>query len=183
MKFEWNKTPQVLRCQVHQEAFILDIGDWYGLSACNKSTRATPFRSGYPVNNIAPSTLPQTEQIDLTKKFQQIIGDLNWLSISTCLDITAIVSLLSANSHEPSPSHFDAVLHIVKYLALTPTLGLYYSSTNDESFHASVHFPTQQSSTLQTYCNANWGLMDASFPKSTAPPKEQSISSLRSLSG
>ena len=71
---------------VHQEAFILDIAKCYNLTDCNKSTRATPFRSGFPVDNIAPSSLPSNDQYTLLKKYQQISGDLNWLSISTHAD-------------------------------------------------------------------------------------------------
>ena len=183
MKFEWKKSAQNLKCLVHQEAFILDIVDRYNLSDCNTLTRATPFRSGFPVDTIAPSELPEAQQDSLTKKFQQVIGDLNWLSISTRLDITAIVSLLSAHSHNPAPAHFDAALHVVKYLASTPSIGLYYTSDNNEDFHAFVHFPPNKSYSFQAYCNANWGPMDASVPKPGVIPPEQSLDSLRSLSG
>lgn len=141
MKFSWNKTSDSLKCHVHQEAFVLDMVNRYNLNNYNKSPRATPYRSGFPVDNIAPSTLPLSEQTDLTKRFQQIIGDLNWLSISTRPDITTIISLLSAHSHLPSPAHFDSALHVVKYLALNPFHVLFYSSGNTEPMHAFVHFP------------------------------------------
>ena len=61
MKFEWKETEDSLKCHVHQEAFILDIVDCHNLNDCNKPPRATPFRSGFPVNNIQPSTLPDTQ--------------------------------------------------------------------------------------------------------------------------
>ena len=72
---------------------------------CNKSTKATPFRSGFPVDNIAPSNLSSHEQAILLEKYQQIIGDMNWLSISTHPDITMIVSLLAAKIQSPAPAH------------------------------------------------------------------------------
>ena len=46
MKFDWYQSPDALCCHVYPEAFILDIVDCHNLSDCNKSTRATPFRSG-----------------------------------------------------------------------------------------------------------------------------------------
>ena len=182
MKFDWLETPTALKCHVHQEAFTLDVIDRYNLMSCNKSPRATPFRSGFPVDNIAPSTLSPSDQAILLKKYQQIIGDLNWLSISTRPDITTIVSLLSAHSHKPAQAHFDSALHVVRYLASTPSHGLYYTSDNTEPFHAFVHFPSNESG-LQAYCDANWGPLDASIPKPDAPAIEQSMESLRSISG
>ena len=182
MKFDWKETPDALKYHVHQEAFILDIVDRYGLTDCNKSTRATPFMSGFPVDNIRPLVLPEDQQNQLTKQYQQLIDDLSWLSISTRPDITAIVSLLSAHSHRPSPAHIESACHVVKYLASTASFGLYYTSDKNENFHAFVHFPTDETNALQAYCGANWGPMDASVPKPDAVPLEQSIESLRSLS-
>ena len=175
MKFEWIETTTSLHCLVHQEAFVFDIVDWHNLTDFNKSNRATPFRSGFPVDNIQPSQLPDDQQKPLTKKYQQVIGDLNWLSISTRPDITAIVSLLSA--------HFQSALHVIRYLASSPSLGLYFTSDNSEPFHAFVHFPTTDNVTLQAYCDANWGPMDASVPKTGTTPPEQQPQALRSLSG
>ena len=181
MKFDWQETTDCLRCHVHQEAFILDIVNRHNLTQCNKSPRATPFRSGFPVDNITPAHLPDAKQTALTKQYQQTIGDLNWLSISTRPDITAIVSLLSAHSHKPTKDHLNSALHVIKYLASTPSIGLYYTSDQSEPFHAFVHFDTQN--TLQAYCDANWGPMDASVPKPGAVPQEQDQQALRSLSG
>lgn len=182
MKFNWYETDTVLKCHVHQEAFILDTVARYNLNDCNKSTRATPFRSGFPVDNIAPSSLSSTAQTKLLKQFQQIIGDLNWLSISTRPGITTISSLLTAHTNSPEPAHYDSVLHVDKYLASTASYGLYYTSDNTKPFHAFVHFP-KNSSVLQAYCDTNWGPMDASIPKPQAPDIEQSMDALRSISG
>ena len=66
------------------------------------------------MDTIAPSILPAIDQEPLTKTFQQLIGDLNWLSISTRPDITAIVTLLSANSLKPAPAHLDAAKHVLR---------------------------------------------------------------------
>ena len=133
------------------------------------------------MDNIQSSKLPEVQQNPLTKRYQQIIGNLNWLSISTGPDITAIVSLLSAHSHCPSPAHLDSVMHVIKYLASTSSIGLYYTSDHSEPFHTFVHFPSDDEATLQAYCDANWGPMDASVPKPDIIPPEQSLDSLRSL--
>ena len=130
-----------MKCHVHQEAFTLDIVEQYNLMDCNKSTGTTPFRSGFPVDNIAPSNLSSHEQTKLLKKYQQIIGNLNWSSISTRPCRTTIVSLLAAKTQSPAPAHYDSALHVVKYLATSASHGLYYTSDTSEPFHAFVHFP------------------------------------------
>ena len=137
-------------------AFTLDVVDCYNLMTCNKSPRATPFMSGFPVDNIDPSSLSPPDQAKLLKKYQLIIGDLNWLSISTHPDITTIVSsLLAARTQSPDPAHFESTLHVLRYVASTPSHGLYYMPDNTEPFHAFIHFPKQDSQ-LQAYWDAKW---------------------------
>ena len=136
------------------------------------------------MDNIVPSSLPKSQQIPFTNKYQQVISDLNWLSISTRPNITAIVSLLLAHLNCPSQAHLDSALHVIKYLVSTSSIGLHYTSNNKEAFHAFVHFPTNNDADkLQAYCDANWGPMDALVPKPNMVPPEQSVASLRSLSG
>ena len=56
-------------------------------------------------------------------------------------------------------------MHVIKYLASTLSIGLYYTSDHSEPFHAYMHFPTDNKSSIQAYCDANWGPMDALIPK------------------
>ena len=134
------------------------------------------------MDNIAPSTLSSNDQTTLTKKYQQIIGDLNWLSISIRSDITTVVSLLAAKTQLPAPAHYDSALHVIKYLAATASYGLYYTSDATEKLHAFVHFPHHASS-IQACSDTNWGPLDASVPKANSVPPEQSMDALRSISG
>ncbi len=110
------------------------------------------------------------------------MGDLNWLSISTRPDITTFVSLLSAHTQSPAQAHYNSALHVIKYLASTSSIGLYYTSDATEDLHAFTHFPKQGSS-LKALCDAKWRPMDASVPKPHVTPPEQSLDSLRSISG
>ena len=162
-----------LKVHVHQEAFISELLSRHSLSNCNKSPRATPFKSGFPVDCIPPSNLSPIDKAKLTSPYQQLMGDLTWLSISTRPDITAILSLLSEYTHSPSQAHLNSALHVVKYLASTLSLGLLYSF---------VQFK-ETTSGLKLLCDANWGPMDASKPKENTPQIEQTITSLRSISG
>ena len=152
------------------------------LSDCNKTPRATLFKSGFFVDAITPTTLSPLAQTTLTPSYQQLIGDLTWLSISTRPDIVAILSLLSEYTHTPSQAHLQYARHVVKYLASTTSLGLLYSSTFQEPLHTFLQFKDATKG-LNVLCDANWGPMDASRPDPTAPQVEQSLTSLRSVSG
>ena len=109
------------------------------------------------------------------------MGDLNWLSISTRLDITTIHSILSAYSHCPSAQHLASALHVVKYYSYNPSHGLFFSYQQSQRLTAFVTYPVPHD--LTAYLDANWGPIDASIPKNNTKGSEQSILSLRSVSG
>ena len=64
-----------------------------------------------------------------------------------------------------------------------PSHGLYFTSDHTEPLHAFTHFPNTGSQSLSAYCDANWGPLDASIPKPHTTPPEQTMASLRSISG
>ena len=172
MKFDWSITSTGIKVHVHQEAFISKLLSRHQLSDCNRSPRATPFKSGFPVDTIPPSTLSSTAQSKITPPYQQLMGVLTWLSISTRPDITAILSLLSEHTHTPAPAHLQYALHVVKDQAFTKSLGLLFSSDTQDSLKAFVQFKDANTG-LNILCDANWGPMDTSKPKPTTPPVEQ----------
>ena len=57
------------------------------------------------------------------------------------------------------------------------------SSTNQALLLKKISTNYWRQSSLQAYCNANWGSMDASVPKQDKQPPEQSMTALRSISG
>jgi hypothetical protein len=90
-----------------------------------------------------------------------LVGSLNWLPHTTCPDLSTIVSLLAQHQSLPSPEHYDAALYVVKYLATTKSLGIYFTSSRDSILQSYLHFPLQQS--FVSMSNANWGPQDASI--------------------
>ena len=181
MKFEWKQTSDNLQCLYHQEAFVMDMIDRYNLTDCNKSPHMLPFKRGLPVDTIPPSTLSTEDQSQVTKKYQQLMGDLNWLSISTRINITSIHLILSAYSHKPSREHLGSALQVVRYCASNPSHGLLLSHKHSSSLEAFLHFPVPQD--LTGFSDANWGPMDSLVPKKDTTPPEQSLICLRSISG
>nr|XP_016480726.1 PREDICTED: uncharacterized mitochondrial protein AtMg00810-like [Nicotiana tabacum] len=63
--------------------------------------------------------------------FQRLIGKLLYLTI-TRSDIAYAVQYLSQFMHAPKTSHYEAALHIVKYIKKQPGLGLLMSSRDQE---------------------------------------------------
>ena len=73
MKVDWFHTDTGLKVHVYQEAFILELLSRHKLSDCNKSPRATSFKSGFPVDAITPLALLPTTQITLNPPHQQLL--------------------------------------------------------------------------------------------------------------
>ena len=109
------------------------------------------------------------------------MGDLNWLSISTRLEITTIHSILSAYIHCPSDQHLSSALRIVKYCASNPSHSLYFSYKQSHRLQAFFTFPIPNS--LTGFMDANWGPMDASVSKPDTQGPEQSLLLLHLISG
>ena len=187
IRFHWkyDTNNKAIKCHLSQEAFIMDLLTRTQLHGCNTSATATPFRRGLPVDTI-------TDGIDLTDNslyshhrtqyFQEIMGCLNWLSISTRPDITSIVTLLAAHQASPLQGHLNASLHVVRYLASTLDNGVTFTHKPDAALNSFLHFPL--ASDLPTgMSDSNWGPMDASKPKRDAAPIERDPDSFRSVSG
>ena len=122
--FHWHHDDygSITKCHLSQEAFVQDLLARTRLLGCNTSPTATPFRHSLPVDTITDGldlTDPSLYSDQQTKYCQEIMGCLNWLSISTCPDITSIVALLAAHQSAPLQGHLNASLHVVRYLTST----------------------------------------------------------------
>jgi len=75
-----------------------------------------------------------------------------------------VVSLLAQHQSEPSTGHMDYALHVVKYLASTKTMGIYFTSRCQTKLESFLHFPISPS--VFSMSDANWGPQDASTSSS-----------------
>jgi len=98
----------------------------------------------------------------LRLKYQSLVGSLNWLAHTTRPDLATVVSLLAQHQSDPSPGHYDAACYVVKYLATTKTLGIYFTSRKRSLLESFLHFPVP--SQVLSMSDANWGPQDASLP-------------------
>lgn len=67
-------------------------------------------------------------------KFRQLIGSLQYLQF-TRLDIVYAVNKLSQFMHRPTEDHWQAAKCILRYLAGTPTHGIFFSVSNKLLLH------------------------------------------------
>jgi hypothetical protein len=84
---------------------------------------------------------------------------------STHRDLSTIVSLLAQHQNTPSQGHLDAAHYVVKYLANTKHLGIYFMSERRSTMEAFLHFPVLDQ--VLSMSDANWGLrmlLNLKFP-------------------
>jgi hypothetical protein len=103
------------------------------------------------------------------------VGSLNWLAHTTRPDLP----LLAQHQSNPSPGHMDAALHVIKYLAQTKTMGIYFSSCKRSTLETFLRFPI--SPVLLSMADANWGPQDARV-SSSSKPMELPLFTSRSMS-
>jgi hypothetical protein len=162
IEFTWQSLPNGhLAVSLTQQSFVDTLLDSLGISIDNVSHFSTPYRSGYPFDSVPFVEMSSSERDKLWLKYQSLVGSLNWLPHTTCPDLSTIVSLLAQHQSLPSPEHYDAALYVVKYLATTKSLGIYFTSSRDSILQSYLHFPLQQS--FVSMSNANWGPQDASI--------------------
>ncbi|KAK4380821.1 Retrovirus-related Pol polyprotein from transposon RE2 [Sesamum angolense] len=89
---------------------------------CAKPT-STPLPAGIKFDASSGSSLASPE------RYRRLVGRLLYLGFSRP-DISFAVQQLSQFIQHPRQPHWDAALHLVRYLKGTPTLGLFFASTS-----------------------------------------------------
>ncbi|KAL0740173.1 hypothetical protein Bca4012_081686 [Brassica carinata] len=110
-----------------QRKYILDLLHQYKMEDANPVT--TPMASAPKLTLTSGTTLADP------KEYRRLIGSLQYLQF-TRLDIAYAVNELSQFMHKPTDLHWQAAKRILRYLAATPSHGIYFSSRNVMSLHA-----------------------------------------------
>ena len=168
--------------KLQQTAFIDHLLKLANLEGDNVNPVTTPYQDGFPIDSI-PKLKPSPNQAKLTKYYQQLIGSINWLSISTCPDISTVTNLLAKYMLNPNSHHIAAAKRVIRYLKGTQERGIMYTSQKVSTLSSFIIFPTNIDPTVITsMSDAKWGPQDQSRPDPKSPSKVD-VFKTRSLSG
>ena len=104
-----------------QRKYILDLLHKYDM--LNAKPVTTPMASSPKLHLKSGISLSDPT------KYRRLIGSLQYLQF-TRLDIAFAVNKLSQFMHMPTEDHWQAAKRILRYLAGTPSHGIYFSATN-----------------------------------------------------
>lgn len=119
---------------LNQRKYVLEILSSYGMLCCKPT--ATPFSPGL---TLAQGTDPVLQQPDL---YRSLVGQLLYLNL-TRPDITYATQQLTQFVAKPTSVHWNAVIHVLRYLKRCPSLDVFYFSSFDPI--------------LRGYFDADWG--------------------------
>eukprot|EP00957_Ditylum_brightwellii_P125628 9575715-Ditylum_brightwellii.AAC.1 len=101
----------------------------------NTSSRVTLYRSGLPIDSISGVGHAPADSI---KQYQSRVGSLTWLLISTCPDLSSVISFLSSFNHKPSLQYMAEFKHV-----------------DNNTATSYLNLPFKEDSILPL-CDANW---------------------------
>jgi transposase InsO family protein len=79
------------------------------------------------LDSFDPRKITSDPDVVLTKKYQSLVGALNYLAVSTRFDISNAVSRAARLMHSPSTENYIGALRILRYLSHHDDLKLVYS--------------------------------------------------------
>ncbi|CAI5972967.1 unnamed protein product [Closterium sp. NIES-64] len=114
--FKWLK--------LHQEKFIKELGEKYGIE--NERKVATPLPAEFKLVKAAEDEGVEAEE---QQQFQSLVGSLLYAAVHTRPDISFSVGQLARVVQNPSEEQVDAAERVVKYLNSHPSIGVQYSAS------------------------------------------------------
>jgi len=183
LKFQWQKSNNRLRAHISQEAFADSLIDQAGLTSLSVSSNKTPYRSGYPVDNIKEDPhLTESQQMVIQAQYRSLVGSLLWISQGTRPDLSTITNMLARHQASPNDKHIASAKYAIKYLKGSKSKGITFDSSTEDKLTSFLHFPIQTPK-LTGISDANWGPQDQSAPKSKITQPELELFKTRSISG
>jgi hypothetical protein len=172
--FSWRLTPDSADVHLNQSGFATNLFESFAWQERNQTPTATPYRSGVPIESVAPSLDPDDlpAQLHRTEAYQSLIGSIGWLASTTRLDIAAAHSFLSSYTNKPAVGHMKAALYALHYIHSTHDYGISFTSNDTAPMHSYIHFPPStdaeayddaippklgSSNTISAYSDACWG--------------------------
>ncbi|CAI5964029.1 unnamed protein product [Closterium sp. NIES-65] len=110
--------------KLHQEKFIKDLGEKYGIE--NERKVATPLPAEFKLVKAAEDEGVEAEE---QQQFQSLVGSLLYAAVHTRPDISFSIGQLARVVQNPSEEQVDAAERVVKYLNSHPSIGVQYSAS------------------------------------------------------
>jgi hypothetical protein len=117
--FSWRVLPDsiLVHMNMNQSGFAANLVESLVWDSRDQTPTATPYRSGIPIDAIAPSTDADDPPAQFHQKeaYQSLVGSIGWLAMLTCPDIAAVHSFpfLASYSNKPAPGHMKAALYVL----------------------------------------------------------------------
>jgi hypothetical protein len=111
-----------------QETFAESLIESLGFEGTSGSTFLTPYRSGFLIDSVPREDMSSHDRDKLRLQYQSLVSSLNWLAHTTRPDLSTVVLLLAQHQANPSYGHYESARYVVKYLANTKHLGIYFTS-------------------------------------------------------
>lgn len=127
----------------------------------------TPLPPGIILTKkMSPETTGDIESMN-NLPYRELIGSLMYLAVGTRPDIAFAMSVLSRFVSNPGEQHWNAALHVLRYLRGTPDHGLHYGRPSSPIGEMNAEI-------LQALENGTFGYVDADW--ATDPETSKSIS-------
>ena len=127
MQIHYDRKKGVL--MIEQEQYITDKLEEFNMSDCKSAP--TPLPAGCKLSTIDCPQVGSQEWTDMQLlPYRRLIGSLMYLSGTTRPDLAFAMSQLSRFNNNPGKAHWNAALHVLKYLKGTKTVGLRYDKGN-----------------------------------------------------
>ncbi len=167
-------TPSAILVHLNQLGFAAPLVESFFCESCDPTPTATPYRSGIPIDAIAPSTDDDDSpaQIHHKEAYQSLIGSIGWLAMLTRPNLSAVHSFLSSYSNKPAVGHMKAALYALHYVHSTFNYGISFTLDAVAPMHSYIHHPPltnveaymdatpptpSTTPTISAYSDACWG--------------------------
>ncbi|CAI7897185.1 unnamed protein product [Closterium sp. NIES-53] len=118
------RDPDHMWLKLHQERFIKELGEKYGIE--NERKVVTPLPAEFKLVKAAEDEGVEAEQ---HQPFQSLVGSFLYAAVHTRPDISFSVGQLARVVQNPSEEQVDAAERVVKYLNSHPSIGVQYSAS------------------------------------------------------
>lgn len=143
-----------LSVHMNQAGFAANLVERFGYHKRAPSPLATPYRSGWPIDAIPPSTRDDDDRTQTQRRalYMSLVGSIGWLVNCTRPDLAPAHKFLSSYLEKPALGHEQAAKHVLHYIHSTVDYGISFTSKEVRPMHTYIHFP--DSSDLEAYEDA-----------------------------